>query len=107
LLHTEKATILSGENLRNSLRLYTEGVRGLSSDLSRVTVMTVRASYASVMFRSFQSGKFQGLSLEEFLSDLSETMNTSPEMLRTTYIATNGQEFDRAANEFLRASREE
>jgi hypothetical protein len=107
LLHTEKGTCLSGESLRNYLRLYIGNTRGLSSDISRVTVMTVRASYASVMFRSFRLGKIQGRTLEEFLSELSETMNTSPEMLRTTYIATNGQEFDQAASEFLRASRKE
>jgi hypothetical protein len=106
-LHTEKGTCLSGDNLRNSLRLYISNVSGLSGDLSRVTVMTVRASYASVMFRAFRRGKIQGLTLEEFLSELSETMNTSPEMLRTTYIASNGQEFDQAAGEFLRVSREE
>jgi hypothetical protein len=106
-LHTEKGTCLSGDNLRNSLRLYISNVSGLSGDLSRVTIMTVRASYASVMFRAFRRGKIQGLTLEEFMSELSETMNTSPEMLRTTYIASNGQEFDQAASEFLRVSREE
>jgi hypothetical protein len=107
LLHTETGNALSGENLRNTLRFYIGGIGGLSEDLSRVTVMTVRASYASVMFQAFRRGKFPGLTAEQFLGDLAETMNTSTEMLRTTYIATNGSEFDEAAGAFLRASREE
>jgi hypothetical protein len=107
LVHTETGRPLSGENIRNTLRYYVGGVGGLTGDLSRITVMTVRASFASTMFRSFRRGKFPGRGMEEFLSDLAETMNTSAEMLRTTYIATNGKEFDEAAGDFLRASREE
>jgi hypothetical protein len=107
LVHTETGRPLSGENLRNSLRLYFSGLQGLSGDLSRVTVMTVRASFASMMFRSFRKGEFTGRSFEEFLSELAETMNTSVEMLRNTYIAANGAEFDEAASAFLRASRAE
>jgi hypothetical protein len=107
LVHTETGHALTGENLRNTLRFYLAGIGGLRGDLSRVTVMTLRASYASVMFTSFRRGKFPGVTAEQFLADLSETMNTSTEMLRTTYIATNGSEFDEAASAFLRASREE
>jgi hypothetical protein len=107
LVHTETGRALSGENIRNTLRHYVGGLGGLSGDLSRVTVMTLRASFASIMFRSFQRGRFAGRSLDEFLSELAETMNTSTDMLRTTYIATNGKEFDIAASAFLRASREE
>jgi hypothetical protein len=107
LVHTETGNALTGENLRNTLRFYVGGLGGLAGDLSRVTVMTVRASYASVMFQSYRRGKFPGLTAEQFLGELAETMNTSIEMLRTTYIATNGSEFDEAAGAFLRASREE
>jgi hypothetical protein len=107
MVHTEKGRALSGESIRNTLRYYIGGLGGLSGDLSRVTVMTLRASFASIMFRSFRRGKFPGRSSEEFLSELAEVMNTSTEMLRTTYIATNGKEFDEAASAFLRASREE
>lgn len=107
LVHTETGRALSGENIRNTLRYYAGGLGGLSGDLSRVTVMTLRASFASMMFRAFRQGKFPGRSSEEFLSELAEIMNTSTEMLRTTYIATNGKEFDEAASAFLRASREE
>jgi hypothetical protein len=107
LLHTKTGSGLSGENLRNTLRFYVDGLHGLSKDLSRVEVMTVRASYASVMFQEFRRGKFPNLTAEQFLGDLAETMNTSTEMLRTTYIATNGSGFDEAAGAFLRASREE
>jgi hypothetical protein len=107
LVHTETGRPLSGENLRNTLRLYFSGLQGLSGDLSRVTVMTVRASFASMMFRSFRNGEFSGRCFEEFLSELAETMNTSVEMLRNTYIIANGVEFDDAASAFLRASRAE
>jgi hypothetical protein len=107
LVHTETGNALTGENLRNTLRCYVGGLGGFAGDLSRVTLMTVRASYASVMFQSYRRGKFLGLTAEQFLGDLAETLNTSIEMLRTTYIATNGSEFDEAAGAFLRASREE
>jgi hypothetical protein len=107
LVHTETGRALSGDNIRNTLRYYAGGLGGLSGDLSRVTVMTLRASFASMMFRAFQQGKFPGRCSEEFLSELAEIMNTSTEMLRTTYIATNGKECDEAASAFLRASREE
>jgi hypothetical protein len=107
LVHTETGLPLSGENLRSTLRQYIGGLGGLSKDLSRVTVMTVRASYASVMFRSFKKGAFPGQSFDEFLCELAEVMNTSTEMLRGTYIAADGKEFDEAASAFLRVSREE
>jgi hypothetical protein len=61
-MHTETGMALSMENLRNTLRYYMGGMGGLSGDLSRVTVMTVRASFASMMFRSFRQGSFPGMS---------------------------------------------
>jgi hypothetical protein len=107
LVHTETGMALSGDSLKNTLRTYAGGLNGLRGDLSLVTVMTVRASFASVMFRAFRQGKFAPKTTEEFLDDLAEVMNTSLEMLRTTYIATDGKEFEEAANAFLRASRED
>lgn len=107
LVHTETGLPLSGENLRSTLRQYVGSLGELSRDLSRVTVMTLRASYASMMFRSFKKGAFPGQSFEEFLCDLAEVMNTSTEMLRGTYIAADGKEFDEAASAFLRVSRED
>ena len=107
LVHTETGLPLSGENLRSTLRQYVGSLGELSRDLSRVTVMTLRASYASMMFRSFKKGAFPGQTFEEFLCDLAEVMNTSTEMLRGTYIAADGKEFDEAASAFLRVSRED
>jgi hypothetical protein len=104
LVHSETGHALSGTNLRSTLRTYVAAVSGLKADLSNVTVMTLRASYASVMFRAFRHGRFPGQTAEQFLSELAEVMNTSPEMLRTTYIATNGRQFDESARTFLRAS---
>jgi hypothetical protein len=69
--------------------------------------MTVRASFATVMFRSYRRGKFGDQTSEQFLSYLAEVMNTSVEMLRSTYIKTNGTEFDDAARKFLEAARDE
>jgi hypothetical protein len=104
LVHSETGRALSGTNLRSTLRTYVVAVGGLKADLSNVTVMTLRASYASVMFRAYRHGRFPGQTTEQFLSELAEVMNTSPEMLRTTYIATNGRQFDESARTFLRAS---
>jgi hypothetical protein len=107
LVHSETGRALSGENLRSTLRTYVCGIQGLSGDLSRVTVMTVRASFATVMFRAYRNGKFPGQTTEQFLGELAEVMNTSTEMLRTTYIKTNGTEFDEAARTFLGAARDD
>jgi hypothetical protein len=107
LVHSETGRLLTGENLRSTLRTYVGGFRDLSHDLSGVTVMTVRASFATVMFRSFRRGKFPDQTCEQFLGSLAEVMNTSTEMLRTTYIRTNGTEFDDAARKFLDAARDE
>jgi hypothetical protein len=107
LLHSENGRSLSGENLRGTLRTYVSGIPGLHGDISSVTVMTVRASFATVMFRAFRHGKFPGQTTEQFLGELAEVMNTSAEMLKTTYIKTNGTEFDEAARTFLRAARNE
>jgi hypothetical protein len=104
LVHSETGRAMSGTNLRSTLRTYVAAVGGLKADISNVTVMTLRASYASVMFRAFRRGRFPGQNAEQFLSELAEVMNTSPEMLRTTYIATNGRQFDESARTFLRAS---
>jgi hypothetical protein len=105
LVHTEKGCSLSVENLRSTLRTYVSGVKGLSGRVERLSVMTLRASYASKMFQAFRRGEFGNRTIEEFMSELAEIMNTSPEMLRATYIATNGKEFDAAAREFIRAAR--
>jgi hypothetical protein len=105
LVHTEKGGALSVENLRSTLRTYVSGVKGLSGRVDRLSVMTLRASYASKMFQAFRRGEFGNITIEEFMSELAEIMNTSPEMLRTTYIATNGKEFDAAARAFIRAAR--
>jgi hypothetical protein len=107
LVHTETGLALSGDSLKNTLRTYVGGLNGLRGDLSLVTIMTLRASFASVMFRAFRHGKFSPKTTEEFLDELAEVMNTSLEMLRTTYIATDGKAFEEAANAFLRASRDD
>jgi hypothetical protein len=105
LVYTEKGGSLSVENLRSTLRTYVSGVKGLSGRVERLSVMPLRASYASKMFQAFRRGEFGSRTIEEFMFELSEIMNTSPEMLRATYIATNGKEFDAAAREFIRAAR--
>jgi hypothetical protein len=81
-VYTETGLPLSGERLRYIFRQYIGGIGGLSKDMSRVTVMTVRASYASMMSRSFRKGAFPGQSGDQFLCDLAEVMNISTEMLR-------------------------
>jgi hypothetical protein len=80
LVHSETGRALSGTNLRSTLSTYMVAVSGLRADLSNVTVMTLRASYASVMFRAFCRGRFYGQTAEQLLSELEEVMNTSPEM---------------------------
>jgi hypothetical protein len=107
LVHTETGLSLSGKNLRSTLRQYVGGIGVLSGVLSLVTVMTVRASFASMMFRSFRKGAYPGQIFDEFLCELAEVMNISTEMLRGTYIAADGKEFDEAAIAFLRVSRED
>jgi hypothetical protein len=61
-------------------------VKGSSGRVERLSVITLRASYASKMFQAFRRGEFGNRTIEEFMSELAEIMNTSPEMLRATYI---------------------
>jgi hypothetical protein len=55
---------LSGTNLRSNLCSNVTAVSGLKADLSNGTVMTLRASYASVMFRAFRRGRIPGQTAE-------------------------------------------
>jgi hypothetical protein len=107
LVHTETGRALSGENLRSTLRTYVCGIQGKIADLSSVTFMTVRASFATVMFRAFRRGRFPEQTTEQFLVELAEVMNTSTEMLKTTYIKTSWTEFDEAGRTFLGTARDE
>jgi hypothetical protein len=59
------------------------------------------------MFRAFRRGRFPGQTAEQFLFEFAEVMKTSPEMLGTTYIATNGRQFDESARTVLRMSQAE
>jgi hypothetical protein len=104
LVHTKNGAGLRVLNLRGTLRTYVSGVGGLQRDLSFVTPMSLRASYASLLFQAYRDGQVaEDMTTERFLSELAEVMNTSPDMLRTTYIATNGKAFDAAARAFSRA----
>jgi hypothetical protein len=100
LIHTETGTPVSGESLKNKLRTYVGRLNCLRGDLSHVTVMTVRAFFTSVSFPACRRGKFAPKTTNEFLDDLAEVLNTSLEMLRTTYISTDGKEFEESAIHF-------
>jgi hypothetical protein len=85
LLHTETGLPYTTSNIRYTLRRF---VQHTYPDLNSVTPMVIRASFATWQFRQYTDKQcFLGISQDEFMEKLAKIMNTSPEMLRSTYVA--------------------
>jgi hypothetical protein len=83
--------MLSSDDIRDTLRSF---LTALHPELSAITPMVLRSSFASSVFARYKRGEVgQGQSSEVFLSDLAKLMNTSTEMLSATYMASNPHDF--------------
>jgi hypothetical protein len=67
-------------------------------ELESVTPMEIRASFATWQFRQYVDPQsFVGINQDEFMEKLEKIMNTSPEMLRSTYVAYSEIDGDQEA----------
>jgi hypothetical protein len=95
LLHTETGLPYTTSNIRYTLRRF---VQHTYPELDSVTPMVIRASFATWQFRKYTDKQcFVGLSQDEFMEKLAKIMNTSPEMLRSTYVAFSEIDGDQEA----------
>jgi hypothetical protein len=95
LLHTETAQPYTTSNVRYTLRRF---VQHTYPELDSVTPMVIRASFATWQFRQYVDQQcFVGISQDEFMEKLAKIMNTSPEMLRSTYVAYSEIDGDQEA----------
>jgi hypothetical protein len=96
LLNTRHGRPLLTSEIGSTLRLY---LTRHDPELRTVTPTTLRYSYASIMFDKFKCGKVgKNQTAEEYLNNLGKLMNTSPEMLRLHYIATDRTTFSDTVN---------
>lgn len=92
----------NGDNLRTGLVRHT--LRGflkrIDPELTKVTPMSLRASYATMMLKKYRDGTiFNEKSEDEFLASLAKVMNTSVEQLSHTYAGLDRSDFHDIAKE--------
>ncbi len=91
LLHTRSGDVLDSANVTASLRKF---LTRYDPNLAKVTTMTIRCCFASLMLRRFREKKaFPGMQEKEFISYLAKVMNTSEEQIRETYAASEREDF--------------
>jgi hypothetical protein len=101
LLNTRTCSPVSTGSLRATLKTW---LAVHDPELRAITTMDLRGSFATMMFNKYRRGAvFKEKSRDEFLDELASMMNTSAEMLRKTYIAWDGTEYDETARELARA----
>jgi hypothetical protein len=105
LLHTKRGVPLRSENLRSGLDQF---ILDQDPELTGITPMVLRSSFATMMFKKFKAGQVgDGRTLEQFLSDLGKLMNTSPEMLMSNYMAYDPLDFPSSARRLFNAFQRE
>lgn len=95
LLHTKTGNVLDSCNVTSTLRVF---LKNYDPELGKMTTMNIRSSFASLMMGRYRAGKiFKSMSEDVFLGYLAKVMNTSPEMLKETYICCTEANFRRVA----------
>jgi hypothetical protein len=101
LVHTKTGRMLRTGDVRGTLRAF---LTRYDPELSGITPMILRSSFASTMFARFKRGELgEEKSVESFLADLAKLMNTSAEMLMANYIASNPLDFPKTVLTLFRA----
>ena len=97
LLDTRNGYSVESRSITSSVRRF---LCERDPELSKVTAMSLRASYATMMMDSYQRrAVFRNYTEEEFLTFLSKAMNTSVEQLRSTYVGTSNRDYVDTAKE--------
>ena len=95
LIHTETGSPLSSRQVTTSVRSF---LKRFDPELEKVSAMTLRASYASMMLEKHRRGETLGrMNEDKFLDYLAKIMNTSREQLKETYISTSTDSFENCA----------
>jgi hypothetical protein len=99
LLHTRRGVPLKSSDISRTLGRFFERI---DPELSKITPMAIRGSYASMMLQAHRRKEiFMELSEQEFLEFLAKQMNTSVEQLATTYASCDVDAFEEVANEMM------
>jgi len=95
IIHTEDGYPLRVPQILSTIRRFF--VR-IDPELPEVTVMSLRARYASMALQKYHQGTmFSELSEAKFLEYLSKVMNTSVEQLAATYATADRENFAESA----------
>jgi hypothetical protein len=99
LLHTRRGVPLKSSDITRTLRRFFERI---DPDLSGITPMAIRGSYASIKLQAHRRKEiFRDLGEQDFLQFLAKQMNTSVEQLATTYASCDVDAFEDVANEMM------
>ena len=91
LIDTRSGYPLDSRSVTASVRRF---LCSYDPELSSITPMSIRASYATMMVDRYRKRLiFRNRTEEQFLDFLSKLMNTSIEHLRSTYISTSNSEY--------------
>ena len=102
LLHSVTCEPLTTNQIRSTFLRF---VLNIDPELTNVTPMIVRSSYASWQFKLYnQRETFVGLTEAQFLDKLAKIMNSSADMLQSVYIAygCNDESYDAVVRELFR-----
>ena len=96
-IHTENGGYLKSNQITS---LLTSFVVQVDPELEGIISLSLRASFATMMFRAHRAGEvFKEMTEEHFLEELGKMMNTSIEELRQTYIHSDSVDFHTTARE--------
>jgi hypothetical protein len=99
LIHTRNGKPLSSSGVKRSLSRFLGEV---DPELSGITPMAIRGSYASMMLQARRKKEIMvDMAEREFLEFLAKQMNTSCEQLATTYASCDVDGFESVANEVM------
>lgn len=91
ILHTRTGEPITPDSVRATFRSFATSI---DRQYDSITPMCVRSSFATTMLTNYRNGDFGTEKTEaKFLSELAITMNTSPEMLHSTYIAISDKSY--------------
>ena len=101
LVHSKSGYELESSNVNATLKAF---LKRHDPELTTVTPMTLRGSFATMMMKDYQAGRiFRGKSENDFLLFISKSMNTSPEQLRATYLTNDKMDYKVCARDLAAA----
>lgn len=95
LLHTRYGTPITTASVRATFKTFAER---MGEVYANITPMCIRTSHATDMLKRYREGTLKkDMTEAQFFADLAKSMNTSPDMLRNTYVLMGADDYKRAA----------